>query len=585
MKYAITVNASASFNGTDYPAMVLQIDGVTYGSALVNNNNTQAYAFSADINPGAAHTFSLVNPNHDSSAMLLTVQSITINGAAISASSPGETYVSNNGTYSQWSQMYFGGQINFAVPGGGFPGSGVLGTLVGSPSLSPPPIPVPILPSVPTPAPVPAPVPNPTIAPGRPVIYVTSTGDDGGDGSAAHPFASLQRAVNAAGGTTTISVASGSYATVGVNLGANQNGLVIQGGPGAVLDARGQQTVLNIQGGSNISIAGLTFAGASGPSILLNGATIVSVTGDTFTNNAANLLLENGASHNIVSGNTMTNTGGSAVEVKDGSNANTFGNNTITGVGAAETYGGAFYLHGADANQITHNVINNTEGAAINLADFYSNSTGTQNIGNTIAFNQINNSDLSSSDSGAIYVLGRSNANTLTTVSNNFIRGTGRVGQHSVGIYLDDGTSGVTATANVVTGIGSDGFEIHGGSNNTLSGNVFDIGTGNASAGLFQAQPGDVYNPYSLQNNVVSGNVIQSEAYGGRNPIFANYNGGNPTVSGNDYWSTTGSSLNPYPDTRASYFNPGISAGNYATSGDGIGFNSIDLGSIGLLKA
>ena len=132
MKYAITVNASASFNGTDYPAMLLQVDGVNFGSTLVNNNNTQAYTFSVDVDPGATHTVSLLNTNHDSSAMLLTIQSIAINGATISSSSPGESYVCNNGTHSQWGQMYFGGQINFVVPGSTFQGTPV-GPTIGVP--------------------------------------------------------------------------------------------------------------------------------------------------------------------------------------------------------------------------------------------------------------------------------------------------------------------------------------------------------------------------------------------------------------------------------------------------------------------
>jgi len=209
----------------------------------------------------------------------------------------------------------------------------------------------------------------------------------------------------------------------------------------------------------------------------------------------------------------------------------------------------------------------------------------TQNIGNTIANNQIQGADLSSTDSGAIYILGRSGASTQTTVQMNFVNGTGSADQHSVGIYLDDNTNGVTATGNIVTGIGSDGFEIHGGSDNRFSGNIFDVGTGNASAGLFQAQPSDQPNPNPLQNNSVVGNVIQSENAGSRNPLFAFLAGGNPTVSGNDYWSTTGAPINTYPDTMASYVDPGFAGGSYATGADGIGFVPIDQMQIGLRMA
>jgi len=420
---------------------------------------------------------------------------------------------------------------------------------------------------------------------GRTAIYVSIGGSDGGDGSAARPFATLQRAVNASNGNSTISVSSGSYATSGVYLGGGNSGLVIQGTGNVVLDAHGQQTVLDIRGGSNISLSGLTFADAAGPALVLDGATGVSVTGDSFINNSGAVLLENNGSRNTLSRNTITNTSGSAIEVKDGSNANTFDSNTITGVGAPETYGGAFFLHGANGNQITHNVITNTQGAAIDLADFYSTSPGTQNLNNMIAYNAIYDADLSSTDSGAIYILGRSNANTLNTVTMNFVSGTGRAGQHSVGIYLDDGASGVTVTGNIVTGIGSDGFQIHGGSNNAFSGNVFNVGSSNATAGLFQAGPSDQYSPNPLQNNSVTGNIVVSENPGARRSLFESLNGGSPNVSGNDYWSNTGASLNAFPDTNPSYVNPGVTGGNYVTSGDGIGFAQINQTLIGLRPA
>jgi len=422
---------------------------------------------------------------------------------------------------------------------------------------------------------------------GAPMLHVSADGSDGGDGSAAQPFATLQRAVTAAegSGVKNISVAAGAYATGStVNLGSADSGLTISGTGAAVLDGTGAQTIIAITGGSGIILAGMTFVNSAGPAVLLDGSTGNSVTGDTFNNNNADVLLQ-GSSQNTIAGNTMLSTAGSAIEVKDGSNGNVIDNNSINGVGAAETSGGAVYLHGAGSNQITHNLIQNTQGAAINLSDFYSSGTATQNIGNTIANNQIQGADLSSTDSGAIYILGRSGANTQTTVQMNFVNGTGSADQHSVGIYLDDNTSGVTATGNIVTGIGSDGFEIHGGSNNRFSGNIFDVGTGNASAGLFQAPPSDQPNPNPLQNNSVVGNVIQSENAGSRNPLFAFLAGGDPTVSGNDYWSTTGAPINTYPDTMPSYVDPGFAGGSYATGADGIGFVSIDQTQIGLRMA
>ncbi len=613
MKYDINVTASASFNSSDYPKMVLVIDGVTIGSSLVGSNNTKNYAFSADLAAGTAHTVSILYPNHTSSAQLLTIQSISIGGTTVSSASANETYVSPQGTYAGWGQMYFGGTINFALPATLFPGTPTP-TPVPTAATTPVPTPAPVSTSTPvpvstptvvtvpvsspaptaTPAPTPTPTPTPTATPisqntpsGTPKLYVAASGSDSGDGSAARPFATLQRAVTVAegAGIKNISVAAGTYATTSaVHLGSADTGLTITGNGAAVLDAAGAQTAISVTGGSGITLTGMTFVNSAGPAVLLDRSTSIGITGITFRNNNADVLLQ-GSSRNTISGNTMLSTASSAVEVKDGSNGNVFDSNSINGVGAAETYGGAFYLHGASSSQITHNLIQNTQGAAINLSDFYTSSTGTQNIGNTIANNKIQNADLSSTDSGAIYILGRSGADTQTTVQMNFINGTGSASQHSVGIYLDDNTNGVTATGNIVTGIGSDGFEIHGGSNNRFSGNVFDIETGNASVGLFQAAPSDQPNTNPLRNNSVTGNVVQSENSSSRNPLFAFLAGGNPTISGNDYWSTTGASLNTYPDTKPSFVAPGFSGGSYATGSDGIGFVSIDQTQIGLRAA
>jgi len=71
VKYQISVTARASFNGTNYPDMVLAIDGVTVGSALVQSNNPVDYAFSADLTAGVAHTVSILYPNPTSSGELL----------------------------------------------------------------------------------------------------------------------------------------------------------------------------------------------------------------------------------------------------------------------------------------------------------------------------------------------------------------------------------------------------------------------------------------------------------------------------------------------------------------------------------
>src|SRR6202042_779334 len=87
-----------------------------------------------------------------------------------------------------------------------------------------------------------------------------------------------------------------------------------------------------------------------------------------------------------------------------------------------------------------------------------------------------------------------------------------------VGIYLDQWASGVTVSNNIVVG-GNMGFLIHGGANDTLTNNIFDVGPNTASnlgAGLLQSCPTafGLDAPVSMDNDNVTGNIIFSTADG-----------------------------------------------------------------------
>jgi len=214
--------------------------------------------------------------------------------------------------------------------------------------------------------------------------------------------------------------------------------------------------------------------------------------------------------------------------------------------------------------------------------------TLTQNLNDTIEANKVLNADLTSTDSGAIYILGRSDAATGTLVRMNFIDGTGPASQHSVGIYLDDNTNDVSVEANIVRNVGSDAVQIHGGSNDHVTGNVLDLGTGHPSAVLFQAPPADQPNPSPLQGNSVTGNIILTESAAPGN-FYVSLDGGTPTIANNDYWGPAGVGLSPSPDASRSTINPAFaspSAGDYRMAGGaGIGFVPIDQTQIGVAPA
>ena len=168
---------------------------------------------------------------------------------------------------------------------------------------------------------------------------------------------------------------------------------------------------------------------------------------------------------------------------------------------------------------------------------------------------------------------------------------------HAVGIYLDDNASGITVNRNVVqaTPTMSDVFEIHGGSNNKFSGNIFDLGTGETDNGLFQQDEADQMPQGSfqqLQNNVVSGNVYATESDAPHDPGFADLTGmvGNTLITRNDYWAFSDAPLNvqgagAQGDTAPSYDPPASQAAqsvsDYASwSGAGIRFKAINTSQI-----
>ncbi len=411
--------------------------------------------------------------------------------------------------------------------------------------------------------------------------YVAVKGDDRGDGSAAHPFATLQRAAAAmASSDIKTTIISGGAYTGTLALGVADAGESFVAADGETVTLTGAATLVALKAADHVTLSGLTFAGSgAGAAVVNDGGSYGALTDSTFTGAYAGVVLQNGASHNTISGNAIRDSAFAAIEVKDGSDWNTIDGNLIDGVGpvAANTYGGGIYLHGSSNDQIVRNEIRGTAGTAINLSDFNRDGS-TRNLNNTIAGNTLLNTNLTAEDSGSIYILGRSAAETGTLVAMNFIDGTGRADRHSVGVYLDDNANGVRVQDNVIRNIGSDGVQIHGGNNNSVTGNVIDLGGGHAAAVLFQASPDDQRMPSSLQNNLVSGNVIYSQS-GTPGPLYVNLSDQAPAVSGNDYFSTVGVALDTSPDTAPRYADPGFASaatGDYRTSaGTGIGFASV----------
>ena len=432
-----------------------------------------------------------------------------------------------------------------------------------------------------------------------PGFYVSATGSDSSNGSAAHPFRTLGRAVSAMQGSSirTTYVENGTYNLRStLNLSSANSNMTITAAAGAKPIINGNhslQTLLQLNGATRVTLRGLEFTGATGQALILDHANSNRIVGNMFTNNGEGMLLRNNATHNVVSGNEVDTSSTSAIEAQGGSNYNSFDSNLINGTGAIGTQGGGFDLHGANYNTISHNLVENTAGMGIGVENWDNN---TINVGNVITNNIVQNTNTSSAspDSGAIYELGRSQVNTQSVISGNYISGPTTAaagsGAHIVGIYLDDYTDGVQVTNNIVHTINMHGLQIHAGSNITVSNNIFDLGSSGHSAVLLQSSyASSLTTGQPMTNNVIKNNIIASSE---SNPIaFDNISGGNPTINNNFYMDLINSNfqMNGFSQTNAHYGNAQFAneaGGNYNLASTSpalaMGFQQIDQTAMGL---
>ena len=123
------------------------------------------------------------------------------------------------------------------------------------------------------------------------------------------------------------------------------------------------------------------------------------------------------------------------------------------------------------------------------------------------------------SDCGAIYVNDRGKRSYSIEISYNTISNFGNNYTKGRGIYLDDFASGVTVMHNIITGPGSYGVQIHGGSNNYVDKNVIDKRSINQPL-LYQSIEDKDGIFQEMSNNVISKDLLdKSENYDGVEPI------------------------------------------------------------------
>jgi parallel beta-helix repeat protein len=159
--------------------------------------------------------------------------------------------------------------------------------------------------------------------------------------------------------------------------------------------------------------------------------------------------------------------------------------------------GAIFFGDGSDAT-ITNNMVTNSGKTGI----------GTYHTQRAIVRNNtIDGACIIHSDCGGIYTFARDQQPLNTRIENNNISNVngaviGPWGPLRFAIYLDDHSNGVTVTGNTVTN-SNQGMLIHGGFNNTISGNTF---SGNVERHVWFSD--SAMGAGSMYNNVFSNNTF-----------------------------------------------------------------------------
>ena len=223
-------------------------------------------------------------------------------------------------------------------------------------------------------------------------------------------------------------------------------------------------------------------------------------------------------------GDTLTNN-----IIHDGS----YDTSPISGYGAAALYNGG----NIPGTTIRNNVVYNSSAAGIHVDAGNAGSGGSLNS-LRIASNVILSTCLRLSDCGSIYLQDANTSSATIVVTNNFVRDSGTPTAPARSIYLDDGVSGATVSENIITGIFSFAFTIHGGSHDAISSNIADMGPSNTQKILLYQGDGLT----GMTGNTVQSNLIVSGGGGGW--YQGKSYGASPVIKNNVYHQYAGQPVN-----------------------------------------
>jgi hypothetical protein len=291
----------------------------------------------------------------------------------------------------------------------------------------------------------------------------------------------------------------------------------------------------------------------------------------------------------------------SALWVNTGSNL-TFMSNVVHNVTAAAWGAGAVSTICAPGTVVKNNYMYNLAYSGTDLLTRSDCPGGISDI--VVSGNVIENSctwaavpgfgnDQNGGDCGAIYLRDEiTPSSTNVQVVNNYVRdvntssngagdygSNGRDGCCAMGVYLDDGTSNVTVNGNIVAGILSGCFYIHGGNNDLVGGNICDLA--NSAYQRIVIYGWGHRNLKTMSGNVFESNIVISGSSGDGSGFYGSTRTPDPmSISNNAYYNYEGSSITTTgnsavgSDSNPVYENPQISGWKYLIATGSPVFNS-----------
>jgi hypothetical protein len=396
-----------------------------------------------------------------------------------------------------------------------------------------------------------------------PAYYVSPSGTDSNSGAFDSPFASLIKAQAAmrSSDVKTTYVRAGTYSDTSLTLTTADNGETWSYYPGdgydtAILDGGATsgdtgENPVTILGGSNITLNGLTIRNFPQWGVGIHGGNSAPSSGYPYSVATADSI---SITNNIIQNGYTT--------AEDGWS------------------GGGIWAKGQVTNlTVANNVVANQYGSGIRVGSNGDLESPNDNISGLVVKNNVLlMTDRYPGDNGSIYVEDQNFVSTNMLITSNFIRDyqsdpsirNSNPITRDVAIYLDRGASNVTVTANIIANtayaiVGSaevtstQAFFIGSGHNDTVSGNIIDLGDDGYIMNLgyifyYATDP-------AMTGNAITGNIFmgnwsgtqESYAFGvgpvgyassGQsapaapicaNNMYYNYGGGSMSTNGNEF--------------------------------------------------